>query len=130
MIGAGFMARGVALQVAQAFRGSIRIAGIANRTLEKARQAYAEAGEDDVSQCRTAAEVRAALAEDRAIITSDPLLLAAAEGIDVLLEVTGAVEDALPPVLAAIEARSVSWCFTKGSISKACRNNRTVGSDQ
>ena len=39
MIGAGFMARGVALQVATAFPG-IRIVAIANRTLQKAFQAY------------------------------------------------------------------------------------------
>ena len=36
-------------------------------------------------------------------VTDDPLLLATAEGIDVILEVTGAVEDALPPILSAIE---------------------------
>ncbi|MBM6593200.1 NAD(P)H-dependent oxidoreductase [Microvirga pudoricolor] len=105
MIGAGFMARGVALQLATAFKGSIRLSAIANRTLDKARQAYAEAGEQDVAVCSTGADVQAALAADRGIITTDPMLLAEAAGFDVLLEVTGAIEEALPAVLAAIEAR-------------------------
>jgi predicted homoserine dehydrogenase-like protein len=103
MIGAGFMAKGVALQLATAFRGSIRLSGIANRTLDKARQAYAEAGETDVAVCADKASVQAALAADRAIITTDPMLLAESPGFDVLLEVTGAIEEAIPSVLAAIE---------------------------
>jgi predicted homoserine dehydrogenase-like protein len=104
MSGAGFMARGVSLQIATAFRGRLRLSGIANRTLERAREAYELAGETDIATCTSAAEVRAALAADRAVVTSDPELLARAEGIDLFLEVTGAVEAALPSVLAAIKA--------------------------
>ena len=101
MIGAGFMARGVALQVATASPG-IRIVAIANRTLQKAFQAYEEAGEDSVAACKTQAEMDAALKEGRAAVTTDPMLLAKAKGIDVLFEATGAVEDALPAILAGI----------------------------
>ena len=105
MIGAGFMARGVALQVARAHRGTMRIAAIANRTLARARQAYEEAGEEDILVGGTLAAVEDAVARGRPIIVEDPTLLARAEGIDVILEVTGAVEDALPSVLAAIDNR-------------------------
>ena len=101
MIGAGFMARGVALQVATASPG-IRIVAIANRTLQKAFQAYEEAGEDLVAACKTQAEMDAALKEGRAAVTTDPMLLAKAKGIDVLFEATGAIEDALPAILAGI----------------------------
>jgi predicted homoserine dehydrogenase-like protein len=104
MVGAGFMARGVALQVATACPG-LRIAAIANRTVDKARRAYEEAGQADAVECRTAAELAAAIRDGRPAITGDPVLVAEAEGIDVFLEVTGAVEDALPSVLAAIENR-------------------------
>ena len=104
MIGAGFMARGVALQVATASPG-IRIVAIANRTLQKAFQAYEEAGEDSVAACKTQAEMDAALKDGRAAVTTDPMLLAKAKGIDVLFEVTGAVEDALPAILAGIATR-------------------------
>jgi predicted homoserine dehydrogenase-like protein len=104
MIGAGFMARGVALQAATASPG-IRIAAIANRTLERAHQAYEEAGQTDVVECGTAAELAMALREGRPAVTTNPVLVAEAEGIDVLLEVTGAIEDALPAILSAIEHR-------------------------
>lgn len=105
MIGAGFMARGVAIQIANAFAGRIEIVGVANRTPSKARQVFAEAGVTDVDECSDAASVRNARMKRRAIVTSDPVLLAEAPDIDVFLEVTGAVEDALPAVLAAIETR-------------------------
>jgi len=39
LVGAGFMARGIALQVASSVPG-MRIVGIANRTLEGAKRAY------------------------------------------------------------------------------------------
>ena len=39
----------------------------------------------------------------RAAVTEDPMLVATTPHVDVLLEVTGAVEDAIAPVLAAIE---------------------------
>jgi predicted homoserine dehydrogenase-like protein len=103
MVGAGFMARGVALQAATATGGAVRIAAIANRTVEKARRAYAEAGEPDALFCATQGELDAALAADRPAVAGDPRLLARSGGIDVLLEVTGAVEDALPAVLDAID---------------------------
>ena len=44
MIGAGFMASGVVLQVGTVYRDAIRIVAIANRTLAKAVAAYAAAG--------------------------------------------------------------------------------------
>jgi predicted homoserine dehydrogenase-like protein len=104
MVGAGFMAKGVALQAATASPG-IRIAAIANRTLSKARTAYEEAGQRDVAECSDLQALNEAVRDSRPAITSDPVLVAKANGIDVLLDVTGAVEDALPPVLAAIAAR-------------------------
>ena len=54
MIGAGFMASGVLLQVSLAYRDSIRIVAVANRTVAKAVQAYAEAGEDGAVVCDSA----------------------------------------------------------------------------
>jgi predicted homoserine dehydrogenase-like protein len=104
MIGAGFMARGVALQVVTAVPG-IRIAAIANRTLEKAWRAYQEAGEEHAEECRTQADIEAAIRAGRPAVTTDPMLVAGASGIDALLEVTGTVEYALGPVLRAIETR-------------------------
>ena len=46
LVGAGFMARGVALQIALSVPG-MRVAAIANRHLEGALRAYAEAGQTE-----------------------------------------------------------------------------------
>ena len=104
MIGAGMMAQGIVLQ-AMSGNSGIRIAAIANRTLHKAWQAYAEAGEHDVVACRTSYDLSCAIRRRQPAITPDPVYLAEAEEIDVVLDVTGVVEDALPPVLAAIAHR-------------------------
>jgi predicted homoserine dehydrogenase-like protein len=104
MIGAGVMAQGIVLHAATSCPG-IRIAAIANRTLHKAWQAYGEAGLKDVLACRTAGDLASAIRSGQPAITPDPLQLAEAEGIDVLLEVTGAVEDALPAILAGLAHR-------------------------
>jgi predicted homoserine dehydrogenase-like protein len=45
MIGAGFMARGTANQIINSVPG-MRLVAIANRTLDRARRAYVEAGVD------------------------------------------------------------------------------------
>ncbi|MDZ4366243.1 MAG: NAD(P)-dependent oxidoreductase [Afipia sp.] len=104
ILGAGFLARGVALQLAAAFKGAIRVAGIANRTLDHARRTYAAAGERDPAECATTAEVEVALRAGRPVICQDPHLLATAPGIDVMLEATGTVEAVISPLLAAIES--------------------------
>lgn len=102
MVGAGFMARGVALQAAAATGGMVRIAAIANRTPERALAVYREAGAEGAAECSTLAQLEDALAAGRPAVTADATLLGVADGIDILLEVTGAVEDALPAVLAAL----------------------------
>jgi predicted homoserine dehydrogenase-like protein len=103
MIGAGFMASGVLLQVNLAYRDSIRVVAVANRTVAKAVQAYAEAGEDGAVVCDSAAALARAIEAGRPAVTEDPMLVATAPQVDVVLEVTGAVEEAIAPVVAAIE---------------------------
>lgn len=101
MIGAGFMARGVANQIVNSTPGMV-LAGIANRTPANAERAYREAGVEDVAAVATAAELSAAMARGRPVVTDDPLLLARADGINVVLEATGAVEYGARVVLEAI----------------------------
>jgi predicted homoserine dehydrogenase-like protein len=102
MIGAGFMARGIALQFFTATQG-MRLVAIGNRSVDKAVQAYAAAGIDDPLRAARIEEVEAAIDGGRYVVTDNPLLLAAAEGIDVIIEVTGTVEYAAHIVLKAIE---------------------------
>jgi predicted homoserine dehydrogenase-like protein len=103
MIGAGFMAAGVLLQINTAFRDTMRVVAVANRTPARAVAAYADAGQPDAALCDGAAALARAIEAGRAAVTQDPMLVATSPHVDVLLEVTGAVEDAAAVVLAAIE---------------------------
>jgi predicted homoserine dehydrogenase-like protein len=103
MVGAGFMAAGVLLQVNTVHRDTMRIVAVANRTPERAVAAYADAGQPDAALCDSPAALARAIEAGRAAVTQDPMLVATSPHVDVFLEVTGAVEEALPSVLAAIE---------------------------
>ena len=102
MVGAGFMGRGIALQIETATPG-MELVAIANRTLGRAHEAYGLAGIEDPVEAGTAGELGRALGAGRPAITSDPLLVADADGIDALVEVTGSVEPAAQVVARAIE---------------------------
>jgi hypothetical protein len=102
MIGAGFMAAGVLLQINSALPRAMRVVAVANRTPARAVQAYADAGQEDAAVVDGAPALARAIEAGRAAVTEDPMLVATSPHVDVLLEVTGAVEDALPVVLAAI----------------------------
>ena len=58
MIGAGFMASGVLLQINTVHRDTMRVVAVANRTPAKAVQAYADAGQEDAAVCDSAAGAR------------------------------------------------------------------------
>lgn len=102
MIGAGFMARGIANSILNSIPG-MHLAVIANRTVETAIRAYTEAGAADVVVADTAGSLQDALRGGRHVVTADPMLVAEADGIDVMLEVTGTVEHAAHVVLRAID---------------------------
>jgi predicted homoserine dehydrogenase-like protein len=103
MIGAGFMASGVLLQINSVHAATMRVVAVANRTVAKAVQAYADAGQPDAAVCDAAPALARAIEAGRAAVTEDPMLVATSPHVDVLLEVTGAVEEAIAPVVAAIE---------------------------
>ena len=105
MIGAGFMAAGVLLQINTVHAATMRVVVVANRTPQKAIDAYAAAGQPDAVACDDARALAAAIAAGRPAVTEDPMLVATSPDVDILLEVTGAVEEAISPVLAAIEHR-------------------------
>ncbi|MDB5945276.1 MAG: hypothetical protein JWQ33_302 [Ramlibacter sp.] len=101
LVGAGFMARGVALQIVTAVPG-MRVAAIANRTLEGARRAYREAGLEEFRAADTVYQVESAVAAGIPVVTEEALLLCRAEGIDAIVEVTGTIEHAARVTLEAI----------------------------
>jgi len=91
MVGAGFMGRGIANQIVNAVPGMDLVA-IANRTPANAERAYREAGVDDLAFPANVAEMEHAIATGRRAVTDDPTLLCRADGVDAVIEVTGAVE--------------------------------------
>ena len=102
LVGAGVMGRMVALQLLTPLTG-IRLAAIANRTLSRAVQAFREGGVDEIQTVDSLAQLNEAVRRNRAAVLDDPLLLCEAEGIDVIIEVTGTVEFGARVVLKAIE---------------------------
>jgi predicted homoserine dehydrogenase-like protein len=133
MVGAGFMGRGIALQLQTAAQG-MELAAIANRTIDKARRAYSEAGVDDVAEVKDQKSFDESVKTGEAAITSDPMLLCHSAHIDVIVEVTGAVQFSAEVVLEAIEhkkhvvAMNAELDGTVGPILKvyADRNKVTI----
>ena len=104
MIGAGFMGRGLALQILGVVPGMDLVA-ISNRHLDGARRAYEEAGISDLAEVKTSSELDAAIEKGQHAITDDAMLICQAEHVDVVLEVTGAVEFGAIVALEAIANR-------------------------
>lgn len=91
LVGAGFVARTIALQLLTAVRG-MRLVVIANRSVEKALQAYRNAGVDDVAHVSTASELQRAIDGNRHAVTDRFEALCQADAVDVVIEATGHVE--------------------------------------
>lgn len=104
MIGAGFMGRGIANQIINSVPG-MELVAIFNRSLDKAQRAYAEAGIEAVKVVQTVYQLEDAIAQGQYAVTEDAMLLCQAEGIDALIEVTGAVEFGTHVVMEAIAHR-------------------------
>ena len=101
LVGAGFMARGIVLQVALSVPG-MRVAAIANRSLAAARLAYEQAGITDSVAADSAVQLQRALDQGLPAYTQDALALCQADGIDVIVEATGTIEYAAHVTMRAI----------------------------
>jgi predicted homoserine dehydrogenase-like protein len=91
-IGAGFMARGLAIQLLNVTPG-IRLVAIFNRRVERAIDVYRYADpalEPRIADSRQVLED--AILSGRPAVTDDATVLCRAEQIDVLIDLTGAVE--------------------------------------
>jgi predicted homoserine dehydrogenase-like protein len=92
LIGAGFMARGLANQIINVTPG-MRLVAIFNRTVERAIDVYRYADPDLaplIADSRR--ELDDAIRAGRPVVTGDATLLTRSEQIDILVDVTGAVE--------------------------------------
>ena len=104
MIGAGFMGRGIAFQIFNSVPG-MKLVAIFNRNVDGAKRAYIEAGVSEFRIVHDLIELEARVSQGKYSIVEDPLLLCKAENIDVLIEVTGAVEFGAKVVFEAIHNR-------------------------
>jgi predicted homoserine dehydrogenase-like protein len=101
MIGAGFMGRGIALQMANFVQG-MRLVAIANRHLDGARRAYQEAGVENCEAVETVNQLEDLIAHGTPAITENAMAVCQADGVDAIIEVTGAIEYSTHLVLEAI----------------------------
>lgn len=102
MVGAGFQASGIALQIMTATPG-MQLCAVANRHLAPAVALFGQVGVEPVL-CDTQAQLESAIAAGRPAVTEDAQALAKAEGLDAIIEVTGSIEFAAHAVLAALES--------------------------
>jgi predicted homoserine dehydrogenase-like protein len=100
MIGAGFMAQGLANTIVNSVPG-MQVAAIYGRRLERATQVYAYAGLEDSVVATRQGELEDAVRAGRPVVTDDAFLLCRSEQIDALVDVTGSVEFGTHVVLEA-----------------------------
>ncbi len=92
LVGAGFMGRALANQLVNSAPG-IRLAAIYNRHADRAVAAYRYASEDlDPVHAVSEGQFEDAIRSGRPVVTDDVALLCRSEHIDVLVDLTGAVE--------------------------------------
>ena len=91
MVGAGFMGRGIALQMLNAVPG-MELVAIYNRSIDGAMRAYKEAGCDNPVEVNSLTELEDAISKGKYAITQNEMLVCQAEQIDVVIEVTGTIE--------------------------------------
>jgi len=101
LVGAGYMGRGITLDVLTAVPG-MRLVAIANRTLTQAVRAYQEAGVDDIVTVDSVAALEDAVGRKRYAVTEDALLLCRAGNIDAIIDATGEIETGAQVTTAAI----------------------------
>lgn len=101
MVGAGFIARAVALEILSGVPGMDLVA-ISNRSLDGALRAYREANVDSPVIVSSREELEQAIASGKHAVTEDASLVCQADGIDAIVEATGNVEFGAQVVLEAI----------------------------
>jgi predicted homoserine dehydrogenase-like protein len=100
--GAGFMGQGLTNQITHSTPG-MRVVAISNRRVERAVGVLKYAGLEDIVVADSQRQLDDAAACSNPVATEDAMLLARSEHIDVLVDVTGAVEFGAHVVLEAFK---------------------------
>lgn len=102
MLGAGFMAQGLANQIRNSVPG-MDVVAIHGRRPDKALGVYRYAGDEDAVVATTMGELEDAVRAGRSVVTEDAFLLSGSEQIDAIMDVTGSVEFGARVALDAFE---------------------------
>jgi predicted homoserine dehydrogenase-like protein len=102
MVGAGVVGKGLARQIIKYVEGMDLVA-ISNRNLSSAEKAYQEAGVNDFSVVENTDQLQEAIKQGRPAVTENATALCQAEGVDVVVEVTGSFEFAASVALETIQ---------------------------
>ena len=100
MIGAGFMAQGLANQIINSVPG-MELTAVYGRQRDRAAHVYRYSGLESVVEASSANEFEDAIRAGRPVATDDAFLLCGSDQIDVLVDVTGSVEFGASVVLEA-----------------------------
>jgi predicted homoserine dehydrogenase-like protein len=104
LVGAGYMGRGITLQIERYITG-MKLVAIANRTIAAAERAYREAEVEAVRRVDSVSQLEAAIEKGDCAVTNDALMLCQAQGIDAIIESTGDVEFSAHVAMEAIRNR-------------------------
>lgn len=102
IIGAGFMGRGIVMQILQSVPG-MEVVAIANRKIEKAIKAFNDAGIEKPLYVESLSKLEDNIFKRSYSVTSNASLICEAEGVDIIIEVTGAIEFSTHLILKAFE---------------------------
>jgi len=101
LVGAGFMAQGLANQITNSVPG-MSVVAVSNRHADRAAEVLRYAGLEPIA-CSDQDGLERAISGGKAAFTDDPSLLCRSDQVDVICEVTGDVEFAARVILEAFE---------------------------
>src|SRR5205823_3594746 len=104
MIGAGQVGQGLANQIVNSVRG-MRLSAVYNRHPARAHAAYCYAGRDadDIVEVATERALDEAIWRGKSVVAEDPFAICRSDQIDVVVDVTGAVDFGAQIILEAFK---------------------------
>ena len=104
LVGAGYMGRGIALQILSGMAG-MRLVAVSSRRIAEAKRAYTEAGVESVDTVETVGQLEDAISRKKYAIAEDAMLLCRAENIDAIIDATCEVDFGAQVALESIQHR-------------------------
>lgn len=101
IIGAGYMGKALVYQITRFTKG-MKVVAIYNRTIQKALEAYQDAGVPNINTATSFEEMENYLIQGGCVAASHPDWLCRSNQIDVIVEVTGTIDFAAGVVMNAI----------------------------